>query len=160
MDSEKCAIKYKTAVSTSSNATQSHDTELSMKRSCWYVQTSDYFRAHPYSHCFRSLPFLSSLSHFSLFSALREFVHCKYEHVGLDCGARAELFMKNHLGQITNPIMERHCTAYVHGSEACLALSGSAQTASNSMVRRSPAAMQVSIVFVSITLLAGCMSFY
>jgi len=57
-----------------------------------------------------------------LCSALREFVHCKYLHVGQDCGVRAEDFMKNHLGQITNPIMERHCTAYTYGSEACLSL--------------------------------------
>lgn len=51
--------------------------------------------------------------------ALREFVHCKYYHVSLDCGKDAELFMRNHLGQITNPIMDRHCSAYTYGSEAC-----------------------------------------
>ncbi|RWS10331.1 secreted salivary gland peptide-like protein [Dinothrombium tinctorium] len=51
--------------------------------------------------------------------ALREFVHCKLSHVGQDCGEKAEHFMEKHLSKITNPITERHCSAYTYGSEAC-----------------------------------------
>lgn len=52
---------------------------------------------------------------------LGEFLDCKYHHVARDCGRSAESFMRNHMEPIINPI-NRHCSAYTYGTEACALL--------------------------------------
>lgn len=72
----------------------------------------------------------------SLASSLRTFIQCKYDYVGQDCGTEAEVFMRQHLGPITHPLLDRHCAAYTFGSYACADTVSSSHFSVNSAVFR------------------------
>ncbi|XP_035215483.1 uncharacterized protein LOC118189057 isoform X2 [Stegodyphus dumicola] len=51
--------------------------------------------------------------------AFGEFVTCKYQHVGRDCGHDATLFLQQHLDRISSPLIHEHCAHYTYATDAC-----------------------------------------
>lgn len=48
-----------------------------------------------------------------------EFVQCQNEHLPRDCGPQAEEFYQSHMERMSDPLINEHCAAFTHGSNAC-----------------------------------------